>query len=77
MEGKGKLFQKKGDRMKIGRAFCQQLNRIVTIDEARREYFSHDDFPERFVFLCSSEACRENHHEKNTLFLPRLSSQFD
>lgn len=44
--------------MRIGKAFCVELNEVVSIAEARREFFSIDPRPERFSFLCSDEECR-------------------
>ncbi|PPD55396.1 MAG: hypothetical protein CTY12_01060 [Methylotenera sp.] len=38
-------------------AFCDELKRIVTIDEARREYLSCENPPDRFDFFCPDEGC--------------------
>jgi hypothetical protein len=38
-------------------AYCNELKRIVTIDEARREYLSYDAPPGRFDFFCPDENC--------------------
>lgn len=45
--------------MRITRAFCIDLNDVVTIDTARREFLSIDPTPARFRFLCSDDACRK------------------
>ncbi|MBO7806121.1 hypothetical protein [Burkholderia pseudomallei] len=45
--------------MRITRAYCVDLDEIVTIDAARREFLSIEPTPERFRFLCSDDACRE------------------
>ena len=45
--------------IKIQRAYCVELDEIVSIDTARREYFSL--LPNRrirFNFLCSDQLCR-------------------
>ncbi|MFM9271838.1 hypothetical protein ACJ7V3_16505 [Halomonas elongata] len=43
----------------ITHAFCLELERIVTIDEARFEYLSlSEDSRERFHYLCTNPACR-------------------
>ena len=39
-------------------AYGVELGRIVTIAEARREYFQQAEPRRRFAFLCSSPACR-------------------
>jgi hypothetical protein len=44
--------------MRIGKAFCVELNEVVSIAEARREFFSIDPRPERFSFFCSDDECR-------------------
>lgn len=44
--------------MRITRAYCVELDDVITIDAARREYLSCDPRPRRFRFLCSSPACR-------------------
>ncbi len=45
--------------VKIQRAYCVELDECISIDTARRAYFS---LPERerrrFNFLCSDERCR-------------------
>ncbi|SQF96821.1 Uncharacterised protein [Paucimonas lemoignei] len=41
----------------ITRAFCVELQQELSIAAARREYFSMES-PQRFEFLCSTEACR-------------------
>ncbi|WP_157658064.1 hypothetical protein [Burkholderia ubonensis] len=45
--------------MRITRAYCIDLDEVVTIDAARREFLSIEPTPERFRFLCSDEACRK------------------
>lgn len=42
----------------IARAYCDQLNEVLSIAEARRAFFSLPLPRSRFDFLCSSEACR-------------------
>ncbi|KFE53333.1 hypothetical protein [Pseudomonas syringae] len=42
----------------ITRAFCVELQQELSIAAARREYFSMET-PQRFEFLCSTEACRK------------------
>ncbi|MDR0770570.1 MAG: hypothetical protein LBE75_05170 [Burkholderiales bacterium] len=44
--------------MRIRRAYCAELKRPVTADEARREFLSLRNRPEEFHFFCSSEACK-------------------
>ncbi|EPZ8573264.1 hypothetical protein ACXX5O_006285, partial [Pseudomonas aeruginosa] len=39
-------------------AYCVQLERVISIASARREYFSQAEPRKRFDFLCSSEGCR-------------------
>ncbi|MBG6464192.1 hypothetical protein I5I39_17335 [Pseudomonas aeruginosa] len=43
---------------RIALAYCVQLDRVISIASARREYFSQAEPRKRFDFLCSSEACR-------------------
>lgn len=43
--------------IRITRAFCVELNREVTITEARREYLSLEHPPKRFSFVCSDVHC--------------------
>ena len=43
---------------RIALAYCVQLERVISIASARREYFSQAEPRKRFDFLCSSEACR-------------------
>jgi len=43
--------------MRILRAYCIELGRSVTADEARREYLSRDNPPSEFHFFCESAAC--------------------
>lgn len=43
--------------MRILRAYCVELKRSVSADEARREYLSLEDPPKKFHFFCDSEAC--------------------
>lgn len=43
----------------IARAYCQQLNEVLSIAEARRAFFSLSPPRNRFDFLCSNEACRK------------------
>ncbi|MEW6347097.1 MAG: hypothetical protein RXR20_00800 [Paraburkholderia sp.] len=45
--------------MRITRAWCVELNEVVTIDVARRVYLSLENPPSRFNFLCSNKACRD------------------
>lgn len=42
----------------ITRAYCVQLDEVLSISEARRAFFSTPEPRRRFDFLCSSEACR-------------------
>lgn len=42
----------------ITRAYCVQLDEVLSIAEARRAFFSLPEPRSRFDFLCSSEACR-------------------
>jgi hypothetical protein len=42
--------------IRIEHAFCVQLNRLVTIDEARAAFGAQHDF-ERFEFYCAEPAC--------------------
>ncbi|GAC1033096.1 hypothetical protein thsps21_39250 [Pseudomonas sp. No.21] len=42
----------------ITRAYCVQLDEVLSIAEARRAFFSQPEPRSRFDFLCSSEACR-------------------
>lgn len=44
---------------RITRAYCQQLDRVVTIDVARREFLSEEPAKERYDFLCSERSCQE------------------
>jgi hypothetical protein len=44
---------------RITRAYCEQLDRVVTIDEARREFLSEEPAKERYDFLCSERDCHE------------------
>lgn len=44
--------------MKVLFAYCHELDRIVSIDEARIEYFAVDEIKrKRFVFSCSDRQC--------------------
>ena len=43
---------------RIALAYCVQLDRVISIASARREYFSQAEPRKRFDFLCSSEGCR-------------------
>lgn len=45
--------------MRITRAYCVDLDEVVTIDAARREFLSIEPTPKRFEFLCSDNACRK------------------
>ncbi|MGK8705215.1 ATPase [Metapseudomonas otitidis] len=42
----------------ITRAYCVQLDEVLSIAEARRAYFSLPEPRNRFDFLCSNPACR-------------------
>lgn len=42
----------------ITRAYCVQLDEVLSIAEARRAFFSLPEPRSRFDFLCSSAACR-------------------
>jgi hypothetical protein len=44
--------------IRIDYAYCVELEKVVTADEARREFLSLETPIERFNFLCSEEACR-------------------
>ena len=44
--------------MAIERAWCVELGRVVSINEARRELVGGTDTTSRFTFLCSDERCR-------------------
>lgn len=45
--------------LKIQRAYCLELDEVISIDTARCEYFSlEEDKRKRFNFLCSDEICR-------------------
>lgn len=46
-------------RTSITRAYCVQLGEVLSIAEARREFFSLPEPRSRFDFLCSNESCRE------------------
>ncbi|WP_211845339.1 hypothetical protein [Pseudomonas aeruginosa] len=43
---------------RIALAYCVQLDRVISIASARREYFSQAEPRKRFDFFCSSEGCR-------------------
>ncbi len=45
--------------IRIKKAYCIELEQVVTPDEARREYLSREVVEGKFAFLCSEEACRE------------------
>ena len=45
-------------RTHIQRAWCVELNREVTITEARREYLNLEAPPSAFTFYCHDMACR-------------------
>lgn len=45
--------------IRIRKAYCVELARVVTPDEARREYLSREAPGGKFTFLCSEDACRE------------------
>ena len=42
----------------ITKAFCIELDEIVTITDARREFHQRDPKPEKFNFLCANPECR-------------------
>jgi hypothetical protein len=44
--------------MRVTHAYCIELDKEVTIDEARRSFLNQDPKPARYNFLCSSRACR-------------------
>ncbi len=44
--------------MRIERAYCVELEKIITADAARREFLSINTPPRRFNFLCADERCR-------------------
>lgn len=46
--------------MPISRAYCFELDEIVTITQARRAYLSRNDRSRRFNFSCTNEICRRN-----------------
>jgi len=43
--------------MRIEKAFCVELDKILDIEQAREAYFAQTP-PKRFTFLCSDEQCR-------------------
>ncbi|MGC9216503.1 hypothetical protein, partial [Acidithiobacillus sp.] len=43
--------------MRIEKAFCVELDKIVDIEQAREAYFAQNP-QKRFTFLCSDEQCR-------------------
>ncbi|WP_243041170.1 hypothetical protein [Dyella sedimenti] len=43
---------------RIAYAYCVELDRVVSIVDARREYFQQEAPRRRFGFLCSTGACR-------------------
>lgn len=45
--------------MRIEKAFCVELDRIVDIEQAREAYFAQNP-QKRFTFLCSDEQCRSS-----------------
>ncbi len=60
--------------MKIIRAYCNELERVVSIDEARAEFFSiEEEKRARFSFTCSDPICR--HH--NTLATKVTAVNYD
>lgn len=50
-------------RTPITRAYCVQLDEVLSISEARRAFFSSPEPRRRFEFLCSSEECRQPGNE--------------
>lgn len=44
---------------RITRAYCVELKDVVTIPAARRAFFQMPEPRSRFLFLCSSECCRQ------------------
>lgn len=44
--------------IKITRAYCVELDRLITIHEARRAFLSLEPPVDKFNFLCSDEKCR-------------------
>ena len=43
--------------MRITQAYCQHLERVVSIDEARLEYLSQEPPQQKYQFFCSSPGC--------------------
>lgn len=43
--------------MRIEKAYCVELDRVVDIEQAREAFFSKE-WPSRFTFLCSDDSCR-------------------
>ena len=46
-------------KVRITRAHCVQLGEVLSITEARREFFSLPEPRRRFEFLCSNASCRD------------------
>ncbi|GLK88865.1 ATPase [Pseudomonas turukhanskensis] len=46
-------------KTRITHAYCVQLNKELSITDARREFFSLEEPRTRFEFLCATPACRE------------------
>ncbi|WP_373386595.1 ATPase [Pseudomonas alcaligenes] len=46
-------------KARITRAYCVQLGEVLSITEARREFFSLPEPRRRFEFLCSNASCRD------------------
>jgi len=44
---------------RITRAYCVELQEVVTITQARKEFLAMDPHPEKFHFLCSDQRCRD------------------
>lgn len=44
--------------MQITRAYCVELGKVISIDDARREFVAGNTGVAQFTFLCSYEPCR-------------------
>lgn len=58
MKNRERILAKK---MRITQAYCQQLERVVSIDEARLEYLSQEPPQQKYQFFCSSPDCLAQH----------------
>ncbi|MGN0923267.1 ATPase [Ectopseudomonas mendocina] len=47
------------NKVRVTRAYCIQLGEVLSITEARREYFTLPEPRSRFDFLCSNVSCRD------------------